>query len=123
MLVILSRHWRTPANSLVKTLTSTTHNARGLAKTPAYWPRRFADSFNQTWSRARVSQLFDLALLAPDIQESVLDLEAVDGVEPMAERSLRAVARAGTWEEQRTMWARIRVDQTLLEPAAERRCA
>jgi hypothetical protein len=34
-----------------------------------------------------VTQLLDLTLLAPDIQEAVLALEAVDGVEPMSERT------------------------------------
>jgi len=52
-------------------------------------------------SRARVTHLLDLTLLAPDLQDEVLALEAVDGVEPMAERALRAVVRAGSWREQR----------------------
>jgi hypothetical protein len=56
-------------------------------------------------TRARVTQLLDLLLLAPDIQMAVLQLEAVDGAEPMAERTLRAVARAGTWVEQRSAWS------------------
>lgn len=56
-------------------------------------------------TRARVTQLFDLLLLAPDVQAAVLDLEAVDGIEPMSERALRTVARAGTWGEQRVFWA------------------
>lgn len=60
-------------------------------------------------TRARVTQLLDLLLLAPDIQEQVLALEAVDGAEPMAERRLRAVAHAGCWEEQRVGWALLRV--------------
>jgi hypothetical protein len=58
-------------------------------------------------TRARVTQLLDLLLLAPDIQDAVVALEAVDGVEPMAERTLRAVAHAGTWAEQRAAWAEI----------------
>ena len=53
------------------------------------------------FTRARVTQLLDLLLLAPDIQEQVLGMEAVDGVEPIGERALRGVAHAGTWEEQR----------------------
>ena len=52
-------------------------------------------------TRARVTQLLDLLMLAPDLQEAVLALEAVDGVEPMAERALRAVAHAGNWRKQR----------------------
>ncbi|MFP2924312.1 hypothetical protein ACLESO_03665 [Pyxidicoccus sp. 3LG] len=46
-------------------------------------------------TRGRVTQLLDLLLLAPDLQVAVLAL-AVDGVEPMAERTLRAVAHTGT---------------------------
>ena len=56
------------------------------------------------FTRARVTHLLDLLLLAPDIQEEVLFLEAVDGSEPLSERGLRAVAHAGTWETQRERW-------------------
>lgn len=56
-------------------------------------------------TRARVTQLLDLLLLAPDLQMAVLRLEAVDGAEPLAERTLRAVAHAGTWVEQRSAWS------------------
>lgn len=55
-------------------------------------------------TRARVSQLLDLCLLAPDIQEAILALEAVDGAEPIPERALRDVGRAGGWAEQRRRW-------------------
>ena len=58
-------------------------------------------------TRARVTQLLDLLLLAPDLQDAVLALEAVDGAEPMAERALRAVAHAGTWAEQRAAWGKL----------------
>ncbi|HHH31651.1 MAG TPA: hypothetical protein ENK57_25340, partial [Polyangiaceae bacterium] len=44
-------------------------------------------------SRSRLTRLLDLALLAPDIQEQVLFLEAVDGKEPVTERALREVVR------------------------------
>ncbi len=52
------------------------------------------------FTRARITQLLDLLLLAPDIQARVLELEAVDGVEPMSERGLRSVVRAKTWKDQ-----------------------
>jgi hypothetical protein len=52
------------------------------------------------FTRARITQLLDLLLLAPDIQARVLELEAVDGVEPMSERGLRSLVRAKTWKEQ-----------------------
>ncbi len=58
-------------------------------------------------TRARVTQLLDLLMLAPDLQERVLALEAVDGAEPMAERTLRAVAHASTWTEQRAAWTKL----------------
>jgi hypothetical protein len=59
-------------------------------------------------TRARVTQLMDLLLLAPDRQDQVLHLEAVDGVEPVSERILRALAHAGSWVEQRAMCQRRR---------------
>jgi hypothetical protein len=55
-------------------------------------------------TRARVTQLLDLLLLSPDLQDQVLHLEALDGVEPLSERALRVVAHAGNWAEQRTAW-------------------
>lgn len=57
------------------------------------------------FNRARITQLFDLTLLAPDIQEQLLALESVDGVEPTTERAVRRVVRASSWEEQRGAWA------------------
>jgi len=65
-------------------------------------------------TRARVTQLLDLLLLAPDLQAAVLAMEAVDGAEPMSERALRAVAHAGSWVEQRAAWRKPRsVEPTL----------
>lgn len=45
----------------------------------------------------RVSQLLDLCLLAPELQEAILGLEAADGAEPMARGALREVVRAEHW--------------------------
>lgn len=59
------------------------------------------------FTRARVTHLMDLTLLAPDLQECVLGLEAVDGVEPISERELRKVAHAGSWADQKGAWARL----------------
>jgi hypothetical protein len=54
------------------------------------------------FTRARISQILGLTLLAPDIQEAVLALEAVDGAEPAVnERVLRGVVHAASWREQR----------------------
>ena len=47
-------------------------------------------------SRARVTQILDMTLLAPGIQEEVLFMEAVDGKEPISERQLRGRV-GGQW--------------------------
>lgn len=56
------------------------------------------------FTRARISQLLDLLMLAPDLQEHILDLEAVDGVEPLSERALRTVVKIEGWADQRRAW-------------------
>jgi ParB-like chromosome segregation protein Spo0J len=68
--------------------------ARGQVRDQADVARRLG------FTRARVTQLMDLTLLAPDLQERVLGLEAVDGVEPISERVLRTVVHAGSWADQ-----------------------
>ena len=59
-------------------------------------------------TRARVTQLLDLTLLAPDIQEQVLHLESVDGLELMSDRTLQPIAHVVSWAEQRERWAEVR---------------
>jgi len=65
-------------------------------------------AFQLGLTRARLTYLLDLRLLAPDIQEELLFLEAVDGEEPVGERVLRAVVHAGTWEAQRQRWRELK---------------
>ena len=60
------------------------------------------------FTRGRLSKLLDLTLLAPDIQEEILHPEAVDGVEPLAERDLHQIARQPAWADQREVWSTIR---------------
>lgn len=54
-------------------------------------------------TRPRITQLLALLRLAPDLQERVLFLEAVDGVEPLSERGLRPVTGVLCWADQRAM--------------------
>ncbi|MGH2901408.1 MAG: hypothetical protein ACREBE_16250 [bacterium] len=52
-------------------------------------------------SRPRITQLLALLQLAPELQERVLFLEAVDGLEPVTERDLRPLTRVLCWDDQR----------------------
>lgn len=56
-------------------------------------------------TRARVTQLLDLTLLDPRIQELVLGMEAANGTELIGERALRAVARFDSWSLQEAVSA------------------
>jgi hypothetical protein len=59
-------------------------------------------------SRARVTQIANLTLLAPDIQEALLFLPPVQsGRDPITERDLRPIAAEPNWARQRAMWARV----------------
>jgi hypothetical protein len=50
---------------------------------------------------ARVSQLLDLTLLAPDLQERLLFAETTEGRDPITERDLRRILRHVLWADQR----------------------
>jgi hypothetical protein len=66
----------------------------------------FADMARQLgFTRARVTQLMDLLLLAPEVQEEVLFLELPPDAQPRIERGLReAVLGTIDWQEQRRRW-------------------
>jgi hypothetical protein len=62
-----------------------------------------AQAFGLT--RARLTQLMNLTLLSPEIQEAILALPAVDrGRDEVSERCLRAIAAEPAWERQAEMW-------------------
>ena len=69
-------------------------------------------------SRARVTQILNLCLLAPAIQEALLFLPRTEhGRDPIRLRHLQPLTRIADWREQRKRW------QTLLsnrEPAPSR---
>lgn len=57
-------------------------------------------------SRARVTQIMNFTLLAPDIQEALLFLpRTVKGRDPLRERDLRPLMAQPDWPSQRRMWA------------------
>ena len=56
-------------------------------------------------SQPRMTQIMNLNLLAPDIQEELLHLPAVvKGRDTIHERMLRPIARMRDWEKQRVAW-------------------
>lgn len=56
-------------------------------------------------TRARISQIANLTLLAPDIQEAILHLPpTTSGRDPIAERDIRPIAVIPDWREQRQMF-------------------
>ena len=65
------------------------------------YPSHAALARHEGMTPQRLSQILELALLAPDIQEQVLCLESEDGVEPVSERMLRSIVVHPSWERQR----------------------
>jgi len=51
-------------------------------------------------TRARVTQITNLLLLAPEIQEEILELRLVSGRDTVTERHLRRVVNEPVWERQ-----------------------
>jgi hypothetical protein len=58
---------------------------------------------------ARITQIMNLLVLAPDIQEEILFLPPVtERSAPITERDLRPLVKTLVWSEQRERWAGIR---------------
>ena len=56
-------------------------------------------------TRARMTQIMNLLLLAPEIQEEILDLPPVlEGRDPVTERQLRLIVAEPDWNHQQAMW-------------------
>jgi hypothetical protein len=60
-------------------------------------------------SRARMTQIMDLLLLAPDVQEDLLFLpRTVRGRDPVTLRAMRYVYGTPVWAEQRARWREMK---------------
>lgn len=60
-------------------------------------------------SRARITQIMNLLLLAPDIQEELLFLPTTDGHRAaISEPALRPIAAIIDWKKQRWTWKEVR---------------
>ena len=63
-------------------------------------------------SRARVTQIMNLLLLAPDIQEEILFLPRTHhGRDPIRERHVRPITTVLDWRKQRRLWKQILEEQ------------
>ena len=72
------------------------------------------------FTRARITQLLNLLLLAPDIQEEILFLELPAGNQLIHEADLRAVGRSLFWNEQRRRWRELRSQDWLFNARTSR---
>ena len=62
-------------------------------------------------SRARITQIMNLLLLAPEIQEEILFLpKTIQGHDPIKLRHLQAVALERDWGRQRERWQKLSFD-------------
>jgi hypothetical protein len=65
-------------------------------------------------SRARISQIMNLLVLAPNIQETLLHLpRTVRGRDPIHLRQLQPLAVVLDWEQQRHLWRRLQAKRGL----------
>lgn len=65
-------------------------------------------------SRARITQIMNMILLAPDIQEAILFLpRTIKGHDRIRERDLRPIAVIPDWSRQRRMWAELVTDRLM----------
>jgi len=63
-------------------------------------------------TRARLTQIMNLTLLAPDIQEELLFLpRTLRGRDPVTEPELRAIAAVPDWRKQRRLWKCLSFDR------------
>jgi hypothetical protein len=64
-------------------------------------------------SRARVTQIMNLLSLAPDIQESLLFLDATTrGRDRISERELRPITGVADWCKQHRAWNRLKLTKS-----------
>jgi hypothetical protein len=60
-------------------------------------------------ARVRMTQITNLLLLAPEIQEAILELPPVtNGRDPVSERTLRTVVAEPNWTTQVQLWDEVK---------------
>lgn len=69
-------------------------------------------------TRARLTQIMNLTLLAPDIQEELLFLPpTLRGRDPISEPQLRTIAAVPDWMKQRRLWRELQAGAACENPA------
>jgi len=59
-------------------------------------------------TRARVTQIVNLTLLAPDIQQAILGIkQTAQGDDPVHERAVRKALAEPDWSRQREFWGTL----------------
>ena len=59
-------------------------------------------------TQARISQIMELTLLAPDLQEAILFLpRTAQGRDPIILRDMLSIAAQRDWQKQRRLWAKL----------------
>ena len=70
-------------------------------------------------TRARMTQIMHMLLLAQDIQEEILFMpKTMTGRDPVSERGLRRVTAIVRWDRQRKAWQEIRAGSKTVKVAA-----
>ena len=60
-------------------------------------------------SKPRITQIMNLLLLAPDIQEEILFLSRIiKGNDPISERHVRPITKIQNWDKQRLIWRKLK---------------
>ncbi len=71
-------------------------------------------------TRARMTQIMSLLLLAPDIQEEILYLPRSAGRrDAIQEKAVRPIASVPDWRKQRVMWRQLKADSGAGQAMAE----
>lgn len=96
-----------PVPARVARLVALAHHVEGLVR--AGRVRDYAQAAELAGvTRARVTQIVNLLLLAPDIQERLLNLtRPALGEEPLSEQDLRQIVIVMDWNEQRKQFAAL----------------
>jgi hypothetical protein len=67
-------------------------------------------------SRARITQIMNLLLLAPDIQEEILFLPpSKKGRDVIKERDVRPITMVADWKKQRALWKELKASKKIDE--------